>query len=117
MPSDQNYFDDPVFEPAPAGGYRTQVKKVEERTPFSGGKNYISLTCEITEPGEYYGRLFWHSLFVFADNEMARDRAYGQLALLANACSVTMPTANVRLKDVERLYAREFVASLDIRPA
>ena len=28
-----------------------------------------------------------------------------------------MPTANVKLKDVERLYAREFVASLEIRPA
>jgi hypothetical protein len=117
MPSDQSYFDDPVFELAPAGNYRAQIKKVEEKTPLGGGKNYISLTCEITEPGEYHGRPFWHSLFTFADNEIAKGRAYGQLALLADACSVTMPTANVKLKDVERLYAREFVASLDIRPA
>src|SRR5262249_5141381 len=117
MPSDQSYFDDPVFELAPAGNYRAQIKKVEAKTPLSGGRNYISLTCEITEPGEDHGRLFLHRLFICADNETAKGRAYGQLALLADACIVTMLTANVKLKDVERLAAREFIATLGVRPA
>ena len=59
---EKNDFEEPEFQPLPAGEYRTKVVNVEKKTSQSGN-DYVAMILEVID-GDYTGRKIYNNYFL-----------------------------------------------------
>ena len=97
---EKNDFEEPEFQPLPAGEYRTKVVNVEKKTSQSGN-DYVAMVLAVID-GDYTGRKIYNNYFLYIVRNYS-DNNNEELQIYRNDSLVTLLKLSEELKKLSGL--------------
>ena len=88
------------FEPIPAGQYQAVITESEMKATKDGLNEYLQITFQVIEEGEFKNRLLWSRLNIKHVTEKTRQFAQSDLSAICRAVDVMQPGDSSDLHDI-----------------
>ena len=108
---EKNNFDEPEFQPLPAGEYRTKVVNVEKKTSQSGN-DYVTMVLEVID-GDYTGRKIYNNYFLSVKTAEASIKRIYKMAEFAGITPTTFSDVDSIVTFCKQLIDRCFEITYD----